>query len=58
MEGDFWHFAHSVSVYIYSLWYREVNNADETVDEKNNDERNKKKNTNENTATENGDYGR
>ena len=24
----------SVSVYIYSLWYAEVNNADETVDER------------------------
>ena len=44
----------TLSLCTFTACGTEVNNADETVDEKNNDERNKKKNTNENTATENG----
>ena len=43
----------TLSLCTFTACGTEVNNADETVDEKNNDERNKKKNTNENTATEN-----
>lgn len=40
-----------VSVYIYSLRH-EVNNADETVDEKDKNTKDKEKDTNENTAVE------
>jgi len=43
----------TLSLCTFTACGTEVNNADETVDEKNKDEKDKKKDTNENTATEN-----